>query len=42
MGFIKASPLIRQDLKDNVHGYVYDIKAGNLVPVTDVAFSYDG
>ncbi|KAH8891424.1 hypothetical protein GQ53DRAFT_648824, partial [Thozetella sp. PMI_491] len=33
IGFLKSSPLIRDDLKKNVHGYVYDIKTGRLDPV---------
>ncbi|KAF4613432.1 hypothetical protein G7Y89_g15455 [Cudoniella acicularis] len=31
--FLKASPLIRQEIKDNAKGYVYDIKSGKLNPV---------
>ncbi len=40
--FFKESPLVRQELKDRVYGYVYDIKTGKLIPVPFVAVPYDG
>lgn len=35
--FLKTTPLLRQEIKDNAKGYVYDIKSGKLIPVP-----YDG
>jgi len=35
--FLRAQPLIRQEVKDNAKGYVYDIKTGKLNPVSDEA-----
>lgn len=29
----KSSALVREELKSNIHGYVYDIKTGKLIPV---------
>lgn len=37
LGFLKAQPLVRQALKDNAKGYIWDIKTGKLSPV-----SFDG
>ena len=31
---IKTNPFIRQDLKDNAKGYIWDIKTGKLAPVS--------
>lgn len=31
--FLKSQPLLRQKIKDNAKGYVYDIKTGKLNPV---------
>ncbi|KAH8807833.1 carbonic anhydrase-domain-containing protein [Xylogone sp. PMI_703] len=31
--FLKSQPLIKQEIKDKVKGYVYDIKTGKLNPV---------
>jgi len=38
---LKTSPLIRQALKDNVLGYLFDIKTGKLEEVP-FKFAYDG
>jgi carbonic anhydrase len=32
--FLKSLPLIRQEIKDNAKGYIYDIKTGKLSPVS--------
>jgi len=31
--FLKESALVRQEIKDNARGYVYDIKSGKLKEV---------
>jgi carbonic anhydrase len=33
LNFLTSEPLVRQELKDNAKGYVYDIKTGKLKPV---------
>ncbi|KAF2429674.1 carbonic anhydrase [Tothia fuscella] len=33
IAILKASPLVRKELLENVHGYVLDIKTGKLSPV---------
>jgi carbonic anhydrase len=33
LDFLRSEPLIRQEIKDNAKGYVYDIKTGKLNPV---------
>jgi carbonic anhydrase len=30
---LKASPLVREELKENASGYVFDVKTGLLTPV---------
>jgi carbonic anhydrase len=32
---LKAEDLVRQDIRDNAKGYIYDIKSGKLTPVPD-------
>jgi carbonic anhydrase len=33
IAYLKASPFVREELKRNVYGYVFDIKTGKLIPV---------
>ncbi|KAH8897955.1 carbonic anhydrase [Thozetella sp. PMI_491] len=42
MELLKSSSLIREELKDRVYGYIYDIKSGRLIAVPYVVIPYDG
>lgn len=33
LDFLKSHPLVRQEIKNNAKGYIYDIKTGRLNPV---------
>jgi carbonic anhydrase len=32
--FLKSQPLIRQEIKDNAKGYIWDIKTGKLTQIS--------
>ncbi|PVH92318.1 hypothetical protein DM02DRAFT_635458 [Periconia macrospinosa] len=35
LDFLRSEPLVRQEIKDNAKGYIYDIQTGRLNPVVD-------
>jgi len=42
MKFFKESKLVREEFKDAVYEYLYDIKSGKLNPVPYTAVPHDG
>jgi carbonic anhydrase len=33
--YLQESKLVRDELKKNIHGYLFDIKTGELIPMSD-------